>query len=432
VKVLVVSQYWHPENGVPQRRWSWLSGLLVSKDVNVDVVAPPPHYLRSVSFSQWVKTVKLPRRQKRERGLSGETIFRSLYLPSGNSLTFRAVNQLVVALGTVAEVFQVYIRRGVPRPDLVIGTVPALPIAVATYLISRVLRRPYWIDLRDAWPDLLAESANWNKGLSSVSKREKILSRGPLQLVKLFTDRALNYVLSKSEGIIVTSSELKADLNKRFTRQADKGHLIVIRNVFPAKTDMARLSRSIEDATLHVLYAGTLGRAQNLTNAIKAAEIVGHAGYGIELRFVGAGAAKESLRQLTKATGVNVHFDTRKPASALDDIYQWADTALVHLTNWEPLERAVPSKTYELMEMGIHISGVVAGEAASLIRDNHAGDVVEPESPQQLAALWIELIDNPSRLEVGDTGKNWVSTQRDKVVPEVIETLVGGVDRERR
>jgi len=129
---------------------------------------------------------------------------------------------------------------------------------------------------------------------------------------------------------------------------------------------------------------------------------------------------------------VNVHFDTRKPASALDDIYQWADTALVHLTNWEPLERAVPSKTYELMEMGIHISGVVAGEAASLIRGNHAGDVVEPESPQQLAALWIELIDNPSRLEVGDTGKNWVSTQRDKVVPEVIETLVGGVDRERR
>lgn len=67
--------------------------------------------------------------------------------------------------------------------------------------------------------------------------------------------------------------------------------------------------------------------------------------------------------------------------------YEWADTALVHLTDWEPLDKAVSSKTYELMSVGIHISGVVKSETARIIKLFEAGDTVSPENPHELAEL---------------------------------------------
>jgi len=104
--------------------------------------------------------------------------------------------------------------------------------------------------------------------------------------------------------------------------------------------------------------------------------------------------------------------ESRRAADSLELDYQWADTALVHLSNWAPLERAVPSKTYELMECGIHISGVVAGETADLIQRLDAGHVVEPDNPWALADLWISLSTNRTLLDVSSCGRDWVRNER--------------------
>lgn len=55
------------------------------------------------------------------------------------------------------------------EPDLIIGSVPALPTAVVTYLASKRFKAPYVIDLRDAWPDLISEHGRWNSGLGNPS-----------------------------------------------------------------------------------------------------------------------------------------------------------------------------------------------------------------------------------------------------------------------
>ena len=108
----------------------------------------------------------------------------------------------------------------------------------------------------------------------------------------------------------------------------------------------------------------------------------------------------------------------------MQESYRWADTALVHLTNWDSLEVAVPSKTYELMANQIHISGVVAGETARLIETLHAGDVVPPEDPRALADLWVALAREPKRLDISDQGKTWVEYQREEVAPAAFLNLV--------
>jgi len=92
-----------------------------------------------------------------EVGPSGEKILRCLYIPAGQSLTVRALSQVVIALGSVLTF--ILKRRDLKgfRPDVVIGTVPALPTAVVAMVGAKSLNSPYVIDLRDAWPDLLSE-----------------------------------------------------------------------------------------------------------------------------------------------------------------------------------------------------------------------------------------------------------------------------------
>ena len=191
LQILVISQYWYPENGVPQRRWGWLAEILKEQGHSVTVVAPPAHYDRKMSFPRWVKARGFLPRKETELGPSGERIVRCGFFPGGTSLTVRALNQAAVALGASQVLL---ISRGSLkgyRPDLIFGTVPALPTSAVTWLASKRFRAPYVIDLRDAWPDLLEESDSWNEGTGKKSFRQRVLSFGLLQIVSWLTQRVL-------------------------------------------------------------------------------------------------------------------------------------------------------------------------------------------------------------------------------------------------
>ena len=132
----------------------------------------------------------------------------------------------------------------------------------------------------------------------------------------------------------------------------------------------------------------------------------------VNLRMVGAGAAKRQLMLDARDLGEQVQFLGQCPPESMVEHYAWADTALVHLTDWEPLNRAVPSKTYELMSMRIHICAVVSGETAEIVAEQAAGDVVIPENSLALAELWETLIKFPYRLQIDTQGMEWVKSER--------------------
>lgn len=390
------------------------------------VVAPPAHYDRKMSFSRWVKARGFLPKKETERGPSGERIVRSGFFPGGSSLTIRAFNQAAVALGSLQVLLDTRGSLRGYRPDLIFGTVPALPTSAVTWLASKRFKAPYVIDLRDAWPDLLEESDSWNQGTGKKSVRQKVLSFGLFQTVSWLTQRVLYRTMREADAIIATSSELAEDLSHRavLKRNGATPPVFTIRNVFPAATKI-KTSRNLEPSgELRVLYAGTLGRAQDLQNAVKALRLCVQQGVNVQLRFVGSGAAKPELQRISKNLGSAVSFEPRHPADSLEEYYQWADTALVHLADWEPLKRTVPSKVYELMEAGIHISAVNQGEAATIITTFNAGSVVRPNDPKALAELWTQLVRDPKGLEVSDSGASWVKQQRTDEVPLTLSQVI--------
>lgn len=427
MNILVLSQYWYPENGVPQRRWTWLSRLLGEEGHRVTVIAPPPHRQRKIDFNTWLRTRGWKAKKESTRGPSGEVIVRSGFVPAGRSLTLRALNQGLVMVAQIAVLIRH--KKYLPdyHPDLIVGTVPALPTSVSAFVAARIFRVPYMIDLRDAWPDLLHETDSWNESLGKVSLRQRMLSTGPLQLVTWITKRILYRVLRDSAAVLATSSELSRDLRVRPELRTDekKRCILTIRNVFPAETTYRKdVERRIDSNRLNILYAGTIGRAQDLRNAVDAVRMCAEEGLPVFLRFVGTGAAKDAL--LAQAAGLESHisFEPQSPAHALDEYYDWADTALVHLADWEPLMRTVPSKLYELIESGVHISAVANGETAALVEGLKVGHVVAPGSPELLAGLWRRLLERPDMLKIGDAGRTWVDFEREVAAPELLRQLI--------
>lgn len=423
MKILILSQYWYPENGVPQRRWSWLTSVLEQQGHEIVVLAPPPHYKRSVTLLEWLKARGYASPQKGEIGPSGEYIQRTGYFPSGSSLTRRIFNQGWNALSMVSSLARRSGRLGEFHPDLVIGTVPALPTAAVTLFASARCSAPYIIDLRDAWPALFKESESWNAGTGRPSLRERLFTRGPFQALVLTTENMLNIVLKRASGILTTATELEAQVARDFDVPT-----ATVRNVFPSPE--MRFSAPASNAAheeLRVLYAGTLGRAQKLENALTAAKIAESLGIKVSLRFVGDGATWDALAARAEDLEVELSLRHQRTPEQLFEDYEWADTALVHLTQWESLKVAVPSKTYELMSNGVHITGVVQGEAAGLIKALKAGDVVEPNNPEALAQLWGELARDRSRLLVPRNGRDWVCEQREVIAPESLARLISKV-----
>lgn len=431
MRILVLSHCWEPEDGVPQRRWSWLTRILVGEGHEVIVIAP---HSNAMTFRRIVrqrgKGVSLSK--DAEVGSSGETIFRSGFHVKGHSLTQKIFNQGAVAVSMLLASVALNFRDPRHKPHLIIGTVPALPTAIVTKIVAQCLNTPYIIDLRDAWPDLLRYSSEWNTGTGDRSLREKILSRGPLQLLTKLTGWGIESALHSASGIITTSISLAEHLGTKMQINSDSSgrtpKIETIRNVFPPTTDCETLQKkSHGENELRVLYAGTVGRAQKLENAVKAAELVQERGYSVKLRIVGDGASWHALQERISNVHPNVEIEHRVDTEELHSYYNWADSSLVHLTDWEPLSRTIPSKIYELMEMGLHISGVVDGEAADLIEGLNAGDVVPPESPETLSQMWIDLIEDRKRLAVPSVGKEWVKKQRNEIVPMAMRKIINDV-----
>ena len=103
----------------------------------------------------------------------------------------------------------------------------------------------------------------------------------------------------------------------------------------------------------------------------------------------------------------------RIPHREVSRQYAWADTVIVSLRDWAPFAWTVPSKLYEMLATGRHITALLDGEAADVVREAGAGDVLPPEDVEALTDLWRGLAADRSRAAVRASGRDWVAEHAD-------------------
>ena len=419
--ILLISQYWEPEQGVVQRRWQWISKALIEAGHQLTVVCPPPHYPggKLISENPAHQTGAI------DTSVEGIRIYRSAFREHTTSLISRIEDQGVIMLSQVFTARRAVrdARKAGNPVDVICCTVPALPSAAVGYALSRLLGLPLVVELRDAWPEILEYLDEWKDpqpGNLPLSRKLKIAAfhRCPVR-----GGGALRQILRRADAIITTTESL-AELKKGDSR----GEVVAVRNRAHSE-DIGRLppSRQRPDGPLNVLYAGTVGRAQGLENAMEALSIAVEMGTDIRMRIAGGGAHLKSVQQIAYNKKLPVQFLGRIPFEDVVREYAWSDTVLVHLQSWDPMNYTIPSKLFEAMHAEKHISASLSGEAADIVRTAGVGDVVNPMSPNDLAELWHELSRNRDRLNVAGKGVDWF--KRDHARHDLAATWIRAVER---
>ncbi|UPO78659.1 glycosyltransferase family 4 protein [Arthrobacter sp. Helios] len=376
VRVLLLTHSYSPEHSPPQRRWTQIIRTFREIGWNVDVVAPIAH---APAGRRTMPRSVAGRAFRCDNGPHGERIRRAPYLWHPTTRLGRFADQCFSAAGSVAAGL-----LGC-KPDVVIATVPSLPILGAGYMVAKLRGVPFVADMRDAWPDIARDARIVQGSAKSLAERVIVAIQERADLVVTVTygfaqtlrDRGVTAVATISNGIDTAAREFLP----------------------PPPAHAERLQ---------VLYLGNHGESQRLETVIQAAALAGDA---VHLTMVGHGVRRRQLIALAKALGAPVKF--HPPAQGAAEVmayYRGSDTCIVSLRDdWKSFETTIPSKTYEVLAVGRHVTGIVLGEAKQIIEESQAGDVVA-SNPEAIAQLWKELAADRSRLLTGTSGRDWVES----------------------
>ena len=299
MRILLLSHYYWPEVGAPQRRWAALVGHFIGQGHQVVVAAPHPHYPHTRRDEFFGSQVGLRRNRVEaklggtwETGGLGERIIRVPYLHSGNSMARQLLDQGVASAGAVNAIIRK--MRGAHRPDVVISTTPALPFLFAGDIVARALRVPHIAEVRDVWPDLISDLSLVSNAIGKYVPRI-----AASYLEEKFLPGLLTVVQRRASAVVVTTESFRYLLERRGI------HAEVIRSgVARSEVEQTPHECAVVDSDTKLLYVGTVGRSQDLASVIAAASRTP----GVRLRIVGDGADKLNLQTLAGTLGAPVEF----------------------------------------------------------------------------------------------------------------------------
>lgn len=378
MRILLVTHYYPPEVGAPQRRWQGFVEHWAQSGIDVTVVCPLPHYPEGTLRPGFWPALLRP-----ETGAFGERVIRVPFVPKARSAGAKLADHAVAAAASVPAA----VLRSV---DLVLTSAPGLPSLVAGELLARMRRVPHIVEMRDAWPDLLHQ-ADLPGGRAA-----RVLTR----LVQGAQRRADH---------LVTVSGRFADVLRRRYPEVPVEH---ISNGISVDRVPELPSRPLGGRPLQILYLGTMGVSQGLDHVVEAAALAGPE--VVELTMAGGGAQNLHLQELARKMGVSARFLPQVSGAELWSTYAAADTVVVPLRDWPAFEHTVPSKLYEIFATGKHISAMLSGEAKAIVEEARAGVCVPPENGQELAERWIEMHASGTRLgHEPEVSREWVLANAD-------------------
>lgn len=368
MRILVLSQYYVPESGAPQNRWHDLTQRLSAMGHKVSVLTGMPNYPAGRIFDGY-------RGKAFCRDWDGPIrVYRTwLYATPSKSMAKRMINYL--SFGFMAlwmgSIF-------VPRQDLLIWESPPLFCGPFAWLLAKLKRARCVMNVSDLWPESAVALGMVRADSRGVKMSEKL---------ERWLYRHSDAVTGQTEGIVESIRRRTPGLRVQlFPNGVDLGMFS------PAAGDAAAAKKLGLEGRFVVGYGGIIGYAQALGQVLDAAELLKDRPEAL-FAFFGDGPEKKKLQAQVRQRGLdNVRFFDRQDRTRMPGIIALWDVGLVPLSKNPLFLGARPSKMFELMGQAKPILFCGGGEAAEIIRGGGCGVVVEPEAPEQLAAVVRDLL----------------------------------------
>lgn len=380
MKILIVSQYFWPENF----RINDLTQELVERGHDVTVLTGIPNYPAGDVFDSYRQDPKAFRQY------GGAMVQRVPMRARGQSSMRLLLNYLSFVIG--ACLYGPWRLRGQQFDVIFVFEPSPVTVGLPAILLGRIKRAPVVFWALDLWPETLAAIG--------VVRSPRVL--GWVGHLVTFIYERCTLVLGQSRGFLASIAKYCSDARKirYFPSWAEE--------VFNQPDLVPAAEVPLLKGVFNVLFAGNIGEAQDLPAILGAAESLKH-NTAIRWLIVGDGRKSDWLRGEVERRGLQsrVLLLGRFPVERMPSFYAHADALLVSLKRDPVFSMTIPGKVQSYLMAGVPLVGMLDGEGAKVITESNAGLVCAAGDAGGLAAAVLEMaaMTADQRLQLGENGR---------------------------
>ena len=364
MKILIVSQYFWPENF----RINDLTQELVKRGHSVTVLTGIPNYPTGTVFDAYRQNPKAFGHYR------GATVRRVPMLARGHGAVRLFLNYLSFVVG--ACLLGPWRLRGQQADVIFVFEPSPITVGLPAVLLGRIKRAPVVFWALDRWPETLAAIG--------VVRSPRLLGWIG-HMVKFIYERC-TLVLGQSRGFLGSIAKYCSDIQKirYFPSWAE--------DVFEELDLVPAPEVPLREGVFNVLFAGNIGEAQDLPSVLAAAEDLKH-NASIRWLIVGDGRKSDWLREEIERRGLHdsVLLLGRFPVERMPSFYAHADVLLVSLKKDPVFSMTIPGKVQSYLMAGVPLVGMLDGEGAKVITEANAGLVSQAGDADGLATAVLAM-----------------------------------------
>lgn len=383
LKVLIVSQYFWPEN----MRINDLVSTLSARGNEVTVLTGIPNYPDGKVYSDFLDS------PGSFSEYSNSRIVRVPMLPRGKSTIKLVLNYLSFLIS--ASIFGPFKLRGKDFDAIFFYGVSPITSAFPAIILGKLKKAPIYLWVLDLWPESLSAVGIINNSLI-------------LKFVGLFV--SIIYYLS--DYILIQSKGFFESVQRHCPRKR-KENIIYFpswaEDIFTKKSSKNSQIIDYNPDQFTILFAGNIGEAQDFPSILNSMERIVTKKY-IRLLVVGDGRMKLWLEnEIRKRKIQNITLLGKFPLEDMPALYSNVDALLVTLKKHEIFAKTIPAKVQSYLASEKPILGMLDGEGAKVILESGAGLCGGSGEDLELTKNIIELSEmaKPKLKELGENAKKY-------------------------
>jgi len=366
MKILYITQYFHPEIGATTNRALANVRYLSCKGHDVTVLTEMPNHPKGIIFDGYKSKIFMTEAME-DFKIQRVWVFTSI---RKNFITRLLFYISFAFMGILSTTF------GWKKFDLVYVTSPPLFVGIIGLALKLFFPKTKFIfEVRDLWPDAAIEMGEL---------KNKFFMK--------FSYVLENYLYKRADHIIAVTNRFKQKIIKK---GFSENKISVVRNGSDLSFKQVDISGVLKekfqiDKNFIVIYAGNLGIAQNLETILEAAKQLKNK--NILFLIVGTGPEETILKNNAESNHLNNVFFTGEIAKEnVSEYLSLADCGIIPLKNIPIFETTIPSKIFDYMSANLPIILGVKGEAKEILENSETGIVYEPENVEDLVEKILYL-----------------------------------------
>ena len=390
MKILIVSQYYWPENS----RVTEIAEILVDLGNSVTILTGLPNYPQGYIYEGYKKV------ENRAETHNSVDIIRSKLIERRHDIIHRFLNYYSFPF------YANKIAKKLPEDFDVVLAMEESPIMLVRPAITYAKKNNKKILMyeMDLWPESI---------LAGGIKKDSFI-------YKHYKKVACN-IYSQMDKILVSTRE-----HIKYIRSLPKCENLDI-DYLPqfSESIFEKCNKKNHDNFLNFLFAGNLGKAQNLTLIIDAANLLKNDS-SVKFHFVGDGIEKNNLELKAKKLGLNnVIFHGSKPIEEMPKYYEMADVMIVTLEDRPYANFTIPGKVQTYMAASRPILSAAKGSTNNLIREADCGIAIDELTPECFAEACLKFKESFNLNRFAENSKKFYKEHftKEKFVDKLIYEL---------